>query len=335
MSRCGSMVWAALGACWLLPAAAFGQPAPGAPKAAQAPEADVEDDEAEDADEEAEDAEDSEAEDEDAAESEAEADDEEDAATAAVGQSASLSAAPPSPATGAAQPPPSAATADSAMPPEGPGGELGTHQQHLQVMLGVRASYLTDYDYRLFTRTAERLADTYPTAQLTLGGGGTVWTQQALSLVVLGLWDYGGGSSEIRGEETDIDIHRLAVGVELRHHYHPWLYSMARAAPAALNTRASIKDSAADTTLYARNWSFGFDLCVGAGVRIFGKPEPASPSPRGWLLGEIGYGWANATDLRFSPDEDDNDAPQRTDEIDLGELAIRGPMFRISGAVTF
>jgi hypothetical protein len=223
--------------------------------------------------------------------------------------------------------------ADTEAPPAEHSGELGTNQQHIQWMLGVRASYLTDNDYQLFSRTVDRLADTYPTAQITLGGGAAVWTQRALSLVVLGLWDYGGDSSELRGEQTDIDIHRLAVGAELRHHYTPWLYSMARAAPAALHTTASIKDSAAATTLYAKSWSFGFDLSVGAGVRLFGKPDPASRAPRGWALGEIGYGWANATDLRFAPN-DDSDAPQRISELDLGELAIRGPMFRISAALT-
>ena len=109
---------------------------------------------------------------------------------------------------------------------------------------------------------------------------------------------------------------------------------MARAAPAALHTSASIKDSAAATTLYANNWSFGFDLSVGAGVRLFGKADSTSRAPRGWALGELGYGWANATELRFAPNEGDNDAPQRISELYLGKLAIRGPMFRISVALT-
>ncbi|MBN2196453.1 MAG: hypothetical protein JW751_26815 [Polyangiaceae bacterium] len=232
-----------------------------------------------------------------------------------------------------------ARAAEPSPPPEteppGPADPLGTYQRHLQVMVGVRTSYVGDNDYRLFSRTVTRIGEAYPVVQLSLGGGVTLWSEQELSLLVLGLWDYGGSSAELRGEKTDVDIHRLAVGAEVRHHFFPRLYAMGRLAPAAVNTRASLQDSASSTTLYSRRWSFGFDASLGAGFELYGKPAAASRMPRFWLLAEAGYGYMTPCDLRFSPDDEDDGAPQRIGETSLGELAIRGPMFRISGAITF
>lgn len=216
--------------------------------------------------------------------------------------------------------------------PPGPGEPLGSYQRHLQLVIGVRTSFVTDDDYRLFSRTVDRLSESFPMAQLSLGAGGTVWKDQALSLLVVGFWDYGGSASSLRGEKTDLDVHRLSLGAELRHHYFPWLYSMARLAPAAIDVRASLNDRAADTMLYRRKWSFGVDVSVGGAAELFGPPSATSQRPRLWALAEVGYGWAHAVDLTFRADDG---APQRMDALSLGKLAIRGPMFRISGAMTF
>jgi hypothetical protein len=113
------------------------------------------------------------------------------------------------------------------------------------------------------------------------------------------------------------------------------VYALLRAAPVAVNARAGLDDSAVGRTLYSRGWSFGFDLSAGAALQLYGKASGNSRNARIWLIAEGGYGWASSTDLRFRPDQDDDAAPQRIDEVDLGTLAIRGPMFRISGAFTF
>jgi hypothetical protein len=222
-------------------------------------------------------------------------------------------------------------TLDAEQRPPGPGEPLGSYQRHLEVIIGLRTSFVADGDYRLFARTVDRLAKTYPTAQLTLGAGGTVWARQRLSLLVVGFWDYGGSSSALRGEQTDLDVHRLTLGAELRHHYFPWLYSMARLAPAAIDVRASLDDTAS-TTLYRRKWSFGFDASVGAGAQVFGPPSAMSQEVRGWGAAELGYGWANPVDLTFRAEDG---APQRMQDVSLGKLAIRGPMFRLSAGLTF
>jgi hypothetical protein len=241
-------------------------------------------------------------------------------------EQAGAAAAPAAPVTAAPQNTP----APEQQPP-GPGEPLGSYQRHLELIIGLRTSFVTDDDYRLFARTVDRLGKSFPVAQLSLGAGGTVWAERSLSLLIVGFWDYGGSSSELRGEETDLDVHRLSLGAELRHHYFPWLYSMARLSPAAVDIRASLNDTAS-TTLYRRKWSYGFDASVGAGAQLFGPPGAETEQPRGWAMAEVGYGWANAVDLDFRAT---GDAPQRMQDVSLGRLAFRGPMFRLSAALTF
>ena len=64
----------------------------------------------------------------------------------------------------------------------------------------------------------------------------------------------------------------------------------------------------------------------------FGKTER---SARLWVIGEGGYGWASSSDLRLAPDADDTSSPERVSDVNLGMLAMRGPMFRILVAATF
>jgi hypothetical protein len=52
-------------------------------------------------------------------------------------------------------------------------------------------------------------------------------------------------------------------------------------------------------------------------------------------MAEGGYGWSAAKAVTLRPETDDDAAPQRMGALDLGELAIRGGMFRIGLAVTF
>ena len=232
---------------------------------------------------------------------------------------------------------PSDASSSSAIefdePPDN--GSLGSYQRHFQVQLGIRTSFIGHEGYGLFETTQDKLFDNYPATQLSLGGGGVLFAEGRLSLAVVGLWEYGGSEAELRGAETDLDVHRLAVGAELRHHFARWLYALVRLAPAAVNVRASIQEPTTNRPLYSRSWAFGFDATAGAAFQLYGKQSGASNDPRLWGIAEIGYGWTTETDLRFEPEGDDDAVPQRSQPLELGAVSIRGPMFRISAAVSF
>jgi hypothetical protein len=76
------------------------------------------------------------------------------------------------------------------------------------------------------------------------------------------------------------------------------------------------------------------DATAGVAVEVFGFRSGLSKAPRLWVTGEGGYGWTASNRLLLLPDEQER-APQRSDEVDLGELALSGPLFKISAALSF
>jgi hypothetical protein len=205
---------------------------------------------------------------------------------------------------------------------------LGSHQKHFAAGVGVRTGFVRNGGYDAFS-TNDALV------QFSVGAGRTLLARDRFSLAAVAFWDYGATSAEVRGAPAELDVHRLTLGPELRLHFAPWGYGLVRLLPAAVHTRASLEETTSQTTLYDRSWTFGFDASLGAAFQLYGKPSGASTKPRFWAVAEGGYGWATSADVSLHPLADDSDAPQRMSAVDLGQLAIRGGMFRISVVLTF
>jgi hypothetical protein len=193
--------------------------------------------------------------------------------------------------------------------------------------MGVRAGFISDAGFDPFS-------DEDALLQFSLGFGRTLLSADALSVAAMAAWDYGSSADEARGADTELKVHRFVIGPEIRYHVAPWLYVFGRPLPAAIHTRASLDAPVIDANLHSREWSFGLDATAGAAIQLWGKRSGASTKPRVWAQVEGGYGWATAVDLKFRAD-DAGAAPQRVEDVDLGTLAIRGPMFRIAIALTF
>jgi hypothetical protein len=151
-------------------------------------------------------------------------------------------------------------------------------------------------------------------------------------LAAAGFWDYGQKSSTARGEQTELDVHRLTIGPELRYHLLPPLYFFVHALPAFAHSSASLEDSVAQVTRYARHWSYGVDVAGGAAYEVYGA-QTGWPKPRVWIIAEGGYGYLGSTSLEMLPDA--GQGPQRPAAVDLGSLSLAGPYFRASAAVGF
>jgi hypothetical protein len=204
---------------------------------------------------------------------------------------------------------------------------LGSHQPHLEGSLGVRVSKVGSAGYNLFAASDEL-------PQVSLGLAATAIRQGKLSLAGVAFWDYGGHSSTVRGESTQLTVQRFTIGPELRYHVLTPLYVFAHALPAFAYSEASLDDSVAAATRYARHWSYGVDVAAGAACELYGKRSGESIQPRLWAMAEGGYGYLGSTHLSLKPDADSG-APQRTASIDLGSLSLAGPYARVSVAVSF
>jgi hypothetical protein len=206
---------------------------------------------------------------------------------------------------------------------------LGTHQTHFRVDAGVRANRLTHEGYDPFSKNDAFI-------QGSLGASRTFFAEGPLSVAGVFFWDYGNEESTARLAKTSLDVHRLTLGPELRYHVLPFAFVFARVMPGAMYRAASLDDSIVGFKRYSREWSFALDASLGGAVEIWGMQNPDSKRARFWAVAEAGYGYATGADLSFSPSDDDaKQAPQRLEAVDLGDLAVRGLMLRVSAALSF
>lgn len=205
---------------------------------------------------------------------------------------------------------------------------LGTHQTHFSPSLGVRTAFIADEGYDPFATN-----DVF--TQVTVGFSRTLIAIGALSLAADLHWDYGERGADARGLPTNLEVHRLALGPELRYHVLPILYGYSRISPALLHTDASLRDDVMGETLHARDWTFGLDATIGVAVQLYGTKSGSSKKPRMWGSVEGGYGFGATTDLVLRPGDGAKNVPMRLAPVDLGELSLSGPLIRVAAAVSF
>ena len=203
---------------------------------------------------------------------------------------------------------------------------IEAHQPHVQASLGVRVSKVSDAGFDPF-------ADSDELAQVSLGVGGTVFRYQRLSLAAVGFWDYGERNATARGGGSNIYVHRLSVGPELRYQILKPLYAFVHVLPAFAHSKASLEDPVAVTTRSAQHWAYGVDAAAGAAFEVYAIPRGGAFRPRLWAIAEGGYGYLGSTKLLLKPEGDA--APERTAPVDLGSLSLAGPYLRISAAISF
>lgn len=211
--------------------------------------------------------------------------------------------------------------------PEARGAEaLGTHQRHLRLDLGLRTQFVSDAGLDPFSEN-----DVVP--HLSLGASYAFWARDALSVAGAFGFDYATWSESARSNETSLDLRRFTLGPEARYHVLRILVVSAKVAPTLTRQSASVS-TGLPTDLTKVAWKGGIDATAGVAVEVFGFRSGLSRSPRLWVTGEGGYGWTASNRLVLKPDEEE-EAPQRPQPVDLGELSLSGPLFKISAALSF
>lgn len=207
---------------------------------------------------------------------------------------------------------------DEPLPPAPPPGWFGS--------IGVRTTYVTHTGFDPFA-TNDALT------QGSLEFSRRLWMQSSLSVAAGIEFDFGSRTATARGEETELDTWRLTVGPELRWNLFPQLFLYAQPSVGVSRSVATLADGTTGTDLHARSWDIALDGAAGAAF-AFWDLRNRSSDLRFWLVGEGGYAWTDSSDLALSPDEGSG-APERTEPLDLGELALRGPYFKVAVAASF
>jgi hypothetical protein len=202
---------------------------------------------------------------------------------------------------------------------------LGNHQRNIRLEIGERTQFVKSAGFDPFSTN-----DVLP--QLSLGASFGFWAQDKLSLAAVAGFDYGSVSANVRSDQATIDLRRFTLAPEARYHVLRVLLLSAKVGPTL--TREAADVSGPLGSMLKTGWKFGFDATAGAAVELWGYANGASHKPRIWLMGEGGYGWTSAMNLTFKP-EDSGAAPQRLTPLDLGELSVSGPLFRITAGLSF
>jgi hypothetical protein len=204
--------------------------------------------------------------------------------------------------------------------------ELGTHQKNLRLEIGNRTQFVSDEGLDPFSEN-----DVLP--QLALGASVTLYTNDRLSLAGVVGFDYGTTSAEARDNATSLDVRRFTLGPEARYHLLRVLALTAKVAP-TLTREAAEVSTGLDTDLRNIAWKFGVDATAGAALELYGYHSGASRKPRLWVTAEGGYGWTASNQLVLEPVEA-SAAPQRLTPLELRDLSLSGPLFRITAALSF
>jgi hypothetical protein len=188
---------------------------------------------------------------------------------------------------------------------------------------GFRANFVTDPGYNPFS-TQDYLG------QVSVAASRTVFVSGRFSFAPGLAWDYGRSSATARGDSSSLEVHRLLVPLEGRVHFGRWGYVLLRVAPGIAVEDAEVDDSASPGAFTKNRWLFAGDLSAGYAFPIFVHTGASASSPGIWAQADGGYGFIATERLDLS-----QSGSPSTASADLGDLAMRGGFFRISGAVGF
>lgn len=203
---------------------------------------------------------------------------------------------------------------------------LGNHQRHVRGDIGVRTQFVR-------SRGLDPFATNDVLPQLTLSASYAFWARERTSLAAFAGMDYGGRSAPARSGQASLDLVRFTLAPELRYHVLRVLAVTAKVGPTLTREGASFSGSLG-TSSTKTAWKAGFDAMAGVAFEVFGYASGSSNKPRLWVTTEGGYGWTAPNRLSLKP-EDAGAAPQRLTPLDLGELSLRGPLFRVTAALSF
>lgn len=222
-----------------------------------------------------------------------------------------------------AQPPltPPPAEADDAAAP------YGGREAMWRLEVGYRGSFVPNSGYDAFSTN-----DSLP--EFSVAATRTLLTAHPISLAAGLAWDFGSSSATDRGDHAWLGIQRLTVPLEGRAHFGVWGYAFLRAAPGALSLHTEIDDAAAPAALSKTTWLFATDLSAGYAFLAWPRTGQAPRQVHLWLQADGGYSWVAQERLDLGPALASGDA-RIASGVDLGNISLSGPFFRVAAAASF
>jgi hypothetical protein len=202
-------------------------------------------------------------------------------------------------------------------------------RQYVSLGFGIRAAHIESKGYDPYSES-----DGQP--MMTLFGTVTPWPTRPFSVHLAFEWDYGSSESHARGIESTLDLHRLALGLELRYLPISRISLFARAMPAAIHAGGVVKDASFTDHLEANAWTWGVDATAGAAARVASFGHVEHPAASIWIGLDMGYRFAAPAAMRLRPGGlTEADQARRFGEVPMADLDVSGFVGRLTGSVSF
>jgi hypothetical protein len=148
-------------------------------------------------------------------------------------------------------------------------------------------------------------------------------------------YDIGNRSEVTRGQNTSLTVHRLAGSVLVDATIIRHLHTFARFAPGALYLHGTIEDAALPgRPLTTDPWTWAIDTTGGVSVLLGAVGDDQAPAVGFWLSAEFGYCFAGDVEMRFTPEEDEDDSRQ-FGAVRMPDLNPGGVVNRFALGLTF
>jgi len=195
------------------------------------------------------------------------------------------------------------------------------------VYLGFRATNVKSSGYDPYSNSDALV-------QNALGFSFSPWRTQPWSVHFLAEWNYGVSSANVRGYSSELEVHRLALGAELRWMPKSRFYLYGKVVPSLMHLGAEIDDWDLGVTLESASWTPMVDISGGAALRLGTAGKEPKRTVSFWLMMDWGYALAAQTTMSFLPANIDD--PTRTfGAVNLPGLRAGGFVTRTAFAITF
>jgi hypothetical protein len=190
--------------------------------------------------------------------------------------------------------------------------------------IGYRGSFVTDAGYNPFSTR-----DYLP--QLSIGVTRTLAGRGPWSFAAGVAWDNASTGATSLGDTTSLTLNRLTVLLEGRARFGRWGYAFVRGAPGIALENLEVDDpSVPNNALTKSRWLFAADLSGGYAFPLWTRAGTSSHLlSQLWVQADGGYGIVADDRLDLTPS-----GQGRADGVDLGVLALRGALFRVSLAAS-
>ncbi|HET9958273.1 MAG TPA: hypothetical protein VFQ61_27450 [Polyangiaceae bacterium] len=219
----------------------------------------------------------------------------------------------------------SAGELDVDQPEEPTDGSLGRFQKHGFVSVGFKSSLVKSSGF-------DPYASSDVLGYVSFNAGHTVFVSGPLSLVGAFGIDHGARNDTARGADTSLRVTRFELLPELRYHVLRQGYAFGHIGMGLSRVASTLDDRVTEQQFERKHLTFTGEIGAGFAYAVASSRSAHKRTARLWLIAEGGLLYFPALSQALT---NDSGVPARSRDIELPELALTSPYYRLAAALSF